>query len=159
MADISAFPSITNVVVVEGHTKTYTGAGSVDIKPGMVVDYDSTGVSNTAQASLAVANDYPVGVAITNSDVSASETFTVMLDGIANLANADDTTAIDAGEWVMTNDNAVGGTVSVASIAGSATTLAIIQANVVGQALADIAGGGYGEVRIAPCTITRPNSS
>ena len=159
MADIAAFPTITNVVVSEGHTLTYTGAGSLDIKPGMVVDYDSTGVNMTAQATLAASGDYPVGVAISNSDVSASERFTVMIDGVGNLANYDDTTAILIGDWVMTNDNAVGGTIGVASIAATATTLAIIQANVVGQCLGTIAGGSYGPVRIAPCVITRANSS
>lgn len=159
MTDITAFPTINPVVYALGHTITCTGAGSVDIEPGMVVDVDATGVSMTVQAALAVTSDTPIGVALTHCDVSASEKVTVMVTGIAYVTNADDTTAVDTGDWVITNDNAVGGTVSAASVAATATTLAGIQINVIGKALSDIDGDAEGLILINPVPITRANSS
>lgn len=159
MTDISTFPTIVDVAPVMGHTWTATGAGSLDIVPGMIVDFDATGVSVTVQASLAVSGDVPIGVAITTSDVSASEKLTVMSSGIAYLANADDTTGIDAGDWLITNDNAIGGTVSAASVAATGKAEGAIQTNVIGVALDDIAGGGTGRAWIQPNVITNPNST
>lgn len=159
MTDVGTFPTIVNVAPVMGHTWTAIGAGSLDLVPGMVVDFDATGASLTVQASLAVSGDVPIGVAITTSDVSAAEKVTVMTSGIAFLANADDTTGIDAGDWLITNDNAIGGTVSAASVAATGKAEGSIQTNVIGIALEDIAGSGTGRCWIQPNVITLPNST
>ena len=67
------------------------------------------------------------------------------------MANADGSTAIDAGSGVEDNDNAVGGTISALPANSGAVTAAY--ANLVGVAIDDIAGGKTGRVRLI-CSIT-----
>jgi len=159
MTDIGTFPTITNAAYSLGHTVTMTGSGSIDIKPGMVVAFNATGVTMTVEAADAGSGDRPIGVALTHSDVSESEKLTVMLSGIAYVANADDSATGDAGDFVVSNDNAVGGTVNAASLAGSGTTLAIMQDQVIGMLIEDLAASGTARILITPQTVTRANSS
>lgn len=141
MADISAFPTIHNVVIHEGLMRTYTATEAV--KAGQAVGFAATGVSNAVVPMDATADEQCIGVAV--YDAGAGSLVSVAMDGcVVVVANADDTTAIDTGDQVELNDNAVQGTVS---------TLALTQftANhyVLGIALEDIAGAGEGEILVS----------
>lgn len=141
MADISAFPAIQHVVIHELgliRTFTFTEAASA----GMAVGFAATGVSNAVVPMDATAGEQPIGVAV--YDVAIGAKGAVAMNGnVVVVANADDTTAIDAGDHVALNDNAVQGTVSTAA-------LGIQTADVyyLGIALEDIAGAGTGEVLV-----------
>ena len=141
MADISAFPTIHGVVIDERgplRTFTFTEAASA----GMAVGFAADGISNAVVPMDATAGEQPIGVAV--YDVEAGDKGAVAMDGnIVVVANFDDTTAIDAGDYVEMNDNAVQGTVG-------ALALTQFTANhyVLGIALEDIAGGGTGEILV-----------
>lgn len=141
MADIGAFPTIHGVVIDDRgpiRSFTFTEAASA----GMAVGFAATGVSNAVVPMDATAGEQCIGVAV--YDVEAGDLGAVAMDGnIVVVANADDTTAIDAGDQVELNDNAVQGTVS-------ALTLTQFTANhyVLGIALEDIAGAGTGEILV-----------
>ena len=141
MGDISAFPTIHGVVIDDRgpiRSFTFTEAASA----GMAVGFAATGVSNAVVPLDATAGEQPIGVAV--YDVGAGEKGAVAMDGnIVVVANADDTTAIDAGDHVGPNDNAVQGTVSTVA-------LGIQTADVyyLGIALEDIAGAGTGEILV-----------
>ena len=141
MGDISAFPTIHDVCPHYGLNRTYTATEAV--KAGQAVGFAATGVSNAVVPMDATADEQCIGVA--EYDAGAGSLVNVCMNGcVVNVANADDTTAIDAGDHVELNDNAVQGTVS---------TLALTQftANhyVLGIALEDIAGAGTGEILVA----------
>ena len=141
MADISAFPTIHGVVKDDAgplRSFTFTEAASA----GMAVGFAATGISNAVVPMDATAGEQPIGVAV--YDVEAGDKGSVAMDGnIVVVANADDTTAIDTGDYVEMNDNAVQGTVS-------ALALTQFTANhyVLGIALEDIAGAGTGEILV-----------
>ena len=158
MADTDPFPTLVNVAPVIGHTWTAVGAGAIDIKPGMVCDFDATGADLTVQATLAVSGDVPIGVALTTSDVSASEKVTIMSSGIAYLVEGAGGT-VDAGDWVITDNAAVGGCIIAGSVAATGKAEGAIQTNVIGIALEDISANSYGRCWIQPNVITRPNST
>ncbi|MCK5616139.1 DUF2190 family protein [Candidatus Pacearchaeota archaeon] len=108
----------------------------------MAVGFAATGVSNAVVPMDATGGEQCIGVAV--YDVEAGDKGAVAMDGnIVVVANADDTTAIDAGDYVELNDNAVQGTVS-------ALALEVYTANhyVLGVALEDIAGAGTGEILV-----------
>ncbi len=156
MADIAAFVTGTPIMHNNGPTFTFTASGA--ITAGQVVAIDATGVSDTVRAAVAETGESPIGVALIT--VADGEKVNVALPGaIVYMTNADDTTAIDAGSFVETNDNAVGGTVSVASEAASGAATAVIHPLVIGKAIDDIAGGGYGRVIISYSPLTQANSS
>lgn len=141
MADISAFPTIHTVVTHESLIRTYTFTEAASA--GMAVGFAATGVSNAVVPMDATADEQPIGVAV--YDVAIGEKGAVAMNGnVCVVANADDTTAIDAGDQVELNDNAVQGTVS-------ALALTQFTANhyVLGIALEDIAGAGTGEILVA----------
>jgi hypothetical protein len=79
------------------------------------------------------------------------------MSGIASVLNADDTTGIDAGDYLEMNDNAVGGTVSAAALTASGATATPHYC--IGIALEDIAGGGSGKCLIAPQCVIQVNAS
>jgi len=60
---------------------------------------------------------------------------------------------------VETNDNAVGGCVSAVNEAASGAATAVLHPLVIGKAIDDIAGGGYGRVIISYSPLTQANSS
>jgi len=142
MTDITAFPTIRNPVRQLSGTETFTALAAV--KPGQVVTGNATGVDYQVEKCVAASLvTRPIGVAI--GAAGAGEKVAVALPGsICELANADDTTGIDAWDDVITNDNAVGGTVSAVSYGSTATQV------IVGIALEDIAGGATGRVYILP---------
>lgn len=156
MTDIAAFATGHPIMVNNGPTWTFTASGA--ITAGQVVCIDATGVSNTVRAGAGETDERPMGVAITTA--ADGEKVTVALDGsICYFVNADDTTAIDAGDFLETNDNAVGGTVSTAAVAASGSAVAVLHASIVGVAIEDIAGGSYGLGIVRPGPMTQANSS
>ena len=160
MADISAFPTIPQVLVDDfGPTRTFI-AGEA-LTAGMVVGMAATGVSNTVVAMDNTAGERPLGVAV-NDIASGARGLIAMAGCIVNVAVADDTTGIDAGALVEVNDNAVTGTVSEFApradlsstvIDASNDTTIDGSANIIGIALEDIAGDSYGPVLLCPYLI------
>jgi hypothetical protein len=156
MTDITAFPDIQKVSDSGDAFKTFI-AGET-ILPGQVVGGAATGVSETVMVMNDTADENAVGVAIHGATVG--QRVNVALIGcVVYVANADDTTAIDAFGYVMQNDNAVGGTVSefspradLASVTIDATNDTTVDgsARIIGQAIEDIAGGGTGRIIIQP---------
>lgn len=156
MADIDAWKTGHPVMVNNGPTWTFTASG--DIKAGQVVAIDATGVSMTVRAAVAEAGESPIGVALINA--ADGELVTVALNGaICYFTNADDTTAIDAGSFLETNDNAVGGTVIAVNEAASGAATAVLHPLVIGKAIEDIAGGGVGLGIVCFGALTQANSN
>ena len=154
MGDITAFPAIHNVLYSGDNIQSFTASGT--ITAGQVVAIDATGETLTVRAAVAEAGERPVGVAIM-SVASGAQVPVAMTGCIVCVANADDGTDIDAGEWLTTDANAVGGTVSAQSIAATADTKATIHDTVIGYAVGDIDKAKTGLMMIQPQTITRPN--
>ncbi len=158
MADISAFPTIPQIVDYLGTTSTFTATAA--ITQGQVVAISATGVSDAVVKSVAESGGRPVGVAISTQATAGQKVAVAMLGSIVQVANADDTTGIDAGDFVETNDCAVGGTVSAASEAATGGATVTTHPQVIGVAIDDIAGGGYGRILITgPQYVVQANSS
>lgn len=156
MADISAFPTIHDVLYAGDNLQNFT-AGEA-LTAGQVVGMAATGVSMTVVAMDATSGEYPIGVVL--YDVSSGGLAAVACVGtIVYVANADDTTGIDARDWVQTNDNSVKGTVSAVPVTATGGATVTCHYDVVGYALDDIAGGGTGRIMIQPCSIVQANSS
>lgn len=154
MADISEFPIIRNVLESGDNLKSYIAGAA--IKAGQLVAIHGTGVSRTVHPAVKGTTAAPVGVAI--ADYAINKEVTVAGPGCTVwMANADGSTAIDAGDDLEDNDNAVGGTVSVLPANSGAATAAY--AYHVGVAIDDIAGGGTGRVLLILGKTTVPNSS
>ena len=140
MAVISPFPTIHTVCPYYGLNRGFTATEAV--KGGQAVGFAATGISNAVVPMDATAGEQVIGVA--EYDAGAGSEVNVCMNGcVVVVANADDTTAIDAGDHVELNDNAVQGTVS-------ALALTQFTANhyILGIALEDIAGSGTGEVLV-----------
>lgn len=144
MADIGTFPEIKQVLHNDGPTFRFIAGAA--IKAGQVVAFAATGVSDTVHPAIAGTTAQPIGVAVLPAARDAPVTV-ALVGSIVTVANADDSTAIDAGEAVSDNDCAVGGTVSVA--ATTATGYSI------GVTLDDIAGGKTGRIIVMPQIITK----
>lgn len=144
MADISAFPTIQQVVYTGDNFQSYKAGAA--IKAGQVVAIHGTGVSRTVHPAVAGTTEAPLGVAVFDA-ASGAEVTVAGIGCIVYVANADDTTAIDAGHFAIVNDNAVGGTVS--SLVDTAVTYAV------GIAIDDIAGGGTGRILINPQYVSK----
>ncbi len=155
MADISTFPTITESVIKNnGPTASLTATEA--IKAGQVVGFAATGISNAVVPMDKTSGERSIGVAII--DAAAGEMVTVALVGsIAVVANADDTTGIDAGDLVAQNNNSVKGTVSAATETASGAT--VTNWDVTGVAIEDIAGGGTGQIIVCPFVFTQGNAS
>jgi alpha-L-arabinofuranosidase len=156
MTDITAFATGHPIMHNNGPTFTFTASGA--ITAGMVVAIDASGDSDTVRAAVAESGESPIGVALIT--VADGEKVTVALPGaVVYMVNADDTTAIDAGSYVETNDCAVGGTVTAVSEAASGGATATSHYLVIGKAIDDIAGGSYGRVIISYSPSTQANTS
>jgi hypothetical protein len=84
------------------------------------------------------------------------------MDGcIVNVVNADDTTDIDAGDIVEDNDNAIGGTVSLASVmdAGVVTVLKYRVGIMLDDNVAATVGGGISRMRVQIGYVTAANNA
>lgn len=152
MVDISAFPTITQVCD-QGHRNSRAVKAGAAIKAGMVVAYADVGVSDTVHPAIRGTTATIAGVAA--YDIDSGAWGTVYTNGaVVYLVNADDTTTIDAGAVLTTNDNAVGGTVSAASAA--TTTTGELRVDIIGYAIEDIAAssaGSSGRVMIQMQTV------
>lgn len=159
MTDISKFPTMKNIVK---HGDNFiNGVAGEALTAGMVVGIAATGVDFTFVAMDETAGELPVGVV--EADAASGDPCSVASIGcIVKVANADDTTTIDAGDLLMTNDNAVKGTVSAFTpradlsstvIDGSNDTTIDGSARIIGMALEDIAGGSYGYMLVMPYLI------
>lgn len=138
MADIGTFPTIHNVSKSgSNHLNLTAGA---EIKAGQIVGAHATGVSGEVIPNVGATP--AVGAALYNA-ASGDPIAVASVGCVVTLANADNTTAIDAGTWVSVDDNTVGGTISAL----------VATAEVVGFTLDDIPGSGTGRVMIA----TSPN--
>lgn len=145
MADIGTFPTITQVCD-QGQDKARAYKAGAAIKAGQAVAFALTGVDNTVYPARKGVTGTVVGVAM--YDIASGSWGTILKNGaIVEVANADDTTGIDAGAFVECNDNAVGGTVSAAS--QLVTSAGELTGNIVGVAQEDIAGGATGLIEIS----------
>ena len=162
MADISEFPDLYDgtgmgdvsiVLTPNGPAKKYVLAA--DVTAGQVVVFGST--DGEVTPATGATTEVVAGV-VTEDGEDGDEIVVYMAGNIAVLVNADDTTQIDQGAWVITNDNALKGTISAVSTTASGTT-ATLYLNTVGYALEDIAGDSFGKVFIMPVPITVANAS
>jgi hypothetical protein len=156
MADIQAFPAIHDVLYAGDNIQSFTA--SADITAGQVVAIAATGVTLTVAKAVAAAGERPVGVALMTV-ASGAKVPVAMTGCIVRVANADTGTDIDAGDWLTTDDNTVGGTVSAQSIAAESGATAAIYDTVIGFAVGDIDKNATGLMMIHPQTITRPNKN
>ncbi len=157
MSDISSFPTIVDGIIHNsGPTWTFTATEAV--KAGQAVGFAATGVSNAVVPLDETAGENCIGIALFAA--GAAEKVTVALPGcICTVANADDTSAIDAGGYVEQNDNSVKGTVSEYAPRADLASVVIDASNdttidetslIVGIAIEDIAGGGTGKILVMP---------
>lgn len=147
MADITTFPSIQDVLVFGDNVREFTATEA--ITQGQVVGFAATGVSDAVVPMDATSGETAVGVAIETAAIGAMVKV-AMIGCVVKMANADDTTAIDAGSYVEQNDNAVMGTVNAVDVADIVGAVGTGHYGVIGIAEADIAGGASGNVRIEP---------
>ena len=155
MGDISTFPTITESIIKNnGPVHTFTATEAVTA--GQVVGFAATGISNAVVPMDKTSGERSIGVAII--DAAAGEKVSVALVGsIVVVANADDTTAIDAGDLVAQNNNTVKGTVSTATESASGAT--VTNWDITGVAIEDIAGSGTGLIIVLPFVFTQGNAS
>lgn len=156
MTDITAFPTIHQVLHSGDNIQSFTA--TTDVTAGQVVAINATGVSGAVDPSVATAGSRSLGVAL--YDASAGDKVAVAMTGcIAEVANADDTTTIDAGDYLETNDNAVKGTVDVADVAAISGAVGTNHLDVIGIALDDIGASGTGRMLIQPMAFAQLNDA
>ena len=145
MADISAFPTIHDVLITGDNVQSFI-AGA-DWKAGQVLAFHGTGVDNTLHPAVKGTTVMIKGVGL--YDVSSGNRGAVACRGCrCKVANAD-ASAMDAGDPVEDNDNAVGGTVSAAALSGG-----IELKYIAGYLEEDIAASSTGVMEVAPGTLT-----
>jgi hypothetical protein len=133
MGAISARPDMLSVV--DGDYRAYKVQASAAISRGTVLDLDTNG---RAKAYPLSGNPTPcIGVAL--DTVAAYESVTCVFEGVVNVANADDTTAIAIGSAVKV------GTYAGAVIATTTMSDTMIIGSVVEKA---IAGNSYGKIML-----------
>jgi len=155
MTDISAFPTITSDIVKHiGVTFTATAASA--LKAGMAVEFAASGEDFKVTAAV---NGGPV-IGVVGAPHASGDVVTVYsLGSIIKVANADDAATGDAGDYVETNDNAVGGTVSVAAVAATGGATATFHGNILGKLMGDMAASGTAYCLITLGALTQANSS
>lgn len=157
MGDISAFPTIRNVLWSGNNIVKMTATTAV--KAGQVVGINATGVSGAVDKAVAAAGEMPIGVALYDAAAGA-EVAVATVGCIVYVANDSDNTAIDAGSWLETNDNAVGGTVNAVAVAAIAGAVGTAHYGVIGVAIDDIAVSGTGRMLIlGPQNVTQLNNA
>ena len=155
MADIAAFPTIRHVMwrMGSGNIGSYTAGAT--IVAGMVVAFHGTGVAGVVWPAVKGTTDAIVGVALAGAAIGAK----VAVAGpgcVVYVANADDTTTGEAGDYVEDNDNAVGGTVSVAARV-DAGVVAVVKF-CVGVLESGLAANGTGLCRLICGPVTSANN-
>ena len=154
MADITAFPTIRNVLYSGSNIQAFTATSA--IKAGMVVAFAATGVSDAVIPAIKLTSGQPIGVAL--YDAAAATMVAVAMDGcICYVANAESDADIDAGDMLEFNDNTVGGTVSVAPETVAAA-VAVIK-YVIGMAMEPILRSTSGRMMISAGLFTNANNA
>jgi hypothetical protein len=156
MTDITAFPTIRNVLYSGDNIQTFTATTAVTA--GQVVAINATGESMEVDPSVATAGSRALGVALYSASAGA-QVAVAMTGCICYVAIYDDAATIDAGDFVETNDCAVGGTVGTVVVAATGGATVTVHNDVVGIALDDIAASGTGRILIQPMCLTQPNTS
>lgn len=145
MADISTFPTITDGILHNSNANIGNYTAGETLKAGQVVGFESAGTTDTIFAMDASIGETPVGVVLYDTN-NGDKTAVAENGALVTIANADDTTAIDAGDSVKENDNSVKGTVSPAAGAGGIPAAGDLW--IIGQAKEDIAGSGTGKILV-----------
>lgn len=154
--DISAFPTMHDVLKCGDNIQSFTA--TTGVKAGQVVAINATGVSGAVDKSVAAAGSRSLGVAL--YDATAGDKVAVAMTGcIADVANFHDTTAIDAGSYLETNDATPGGTVGAAAVAAVSGAVGTNHLDIIGIALDDIAGDGTGRMLIQPMALAQLNDA
>ena len=164
MTDIGAFPTLHDILI--SGDNIYSMTAGETIVAGQVVGIAASGASNTVVCMDNTSGEHALGVALHG----ASSTGKVAVAGVGcvcTCVNADDTTTIEAGDWVMQNANAVLGTVSAFSVRaalGSTTTdlndthldVTYRMVGLATTAFTATSAGGTGEVLLFPylCLVT-----
>jgi hypothetical protein len=156
MTDITAFPAIHDVVLAGSNTQSFIAGAA--IKAGQVVGGLDAGTTGTVFPLNATAGDKPIGVAIYDAAINTLVSV-AMVGCVAIVANADDTTGIDAFNYVEVNDNSVKGTVSVVVETAISGAVGTAHPFIVGLTLDDIAGGGTGRIMIFPLWFAQLNNA
>lgn len=161
MADISAFPSQSTLTTGDSClVQTPNGPArrfilAADVVAGQVVVFGST----DGEVTPSVGSLTEVVAGYVDCDGEDGDEILVYLAGnIIRVTNASTSSAIDMGVWLITDDNAVKGTVSPVSLTPAGAT-AVQYLNVVGVALEDIAVSSSGYALLMPVPITVPNAS
>jgi len=155
-ADISAFPTMHDVLKQGDNIQSFTATTAVTA--GQVVAINATGVSGAVDMSVAASGSRSIGVAL--YDAAAGAKVAVAMTGcIVDVANADDTSTIDAGDYLETNNNTVGGTVDTAAVAAVSGAVGTNHLDVIGIALDDIAASGTGRMLIQPMAFAQLNDA
>ena len=120
--DRTAFPATKAEILVCGNNvQSFIASGA--ITKGQVVAIDATGVSMTVRAAVVESGEAPIGVAIasvTAAEATAGKQVPVAMIGcIVYVSNYASDVDMDAGDYVTTNDCAIGG--SVITCSGAAT--------------------------------------
>jgi len=142
MAAISTFPTATNRILVHGDNQ-YTFEAAETLTAGQVVQVKPSGGDFKIYAGAVANTAVPIGIVDQNA-TSGDTDVTVNLYGcVCYGANADDTTAIEAGSALKVSaDTSCDGTLQ--AWAGGATEY------IVGIAVTDIAANGWGQVLLCP---------
>jgi hypothetical protein len=156
MGDVTTFPSIQDVLVSGDNIREFTATEA--ITKGQVVGFAATGVANAVVRMHETADEHPIGVAISTAAIGAI--VKVAMAGCeVKVANSTDDTAIEAGEYVQTDDAAALGTVAVftprADLTATITdtvddTVADSSANIIGVAQTIITADGTGTILLIP---------
>lgn len=161
MADITAFPSQSTlttgdsclVQTPQGPARRFILAA--DVKAGQVVVFGSV-EGEVTPATGSVTEKVAGYVDCDGKD--GDEILVYLAGNIVKVVNASDSAAIAMGAWIVTDDNAVLGTVSAVSLTASGAT-AVQYLNTVGIALEGIAASSSGYALLMPVPITVPNAT
>jgi hypothetical protein len=165
MGDTTTFPSIQDVLVSGDNIREFTATEAVT--KGQVVGFAGTGVADSVVRMHETADEHPIGVAITTATIGAI--VRVAMAGCqVKVANSTDDTAIEAGEYVQTDDAAALGTVAVftprADLAATIKdtvddTVADSHANIIGVAQTIITADGTGTILLLPALMLYSDSA
>jgi len=138
MTAITAFPTIHKVLYAGDNIQSFKVSAAV--KAGMVLCINATGVDWTVEKCVAAAGSCPVGVALTDQATVGAQVAVGCIGTYCTVQNYDDTATMDAGDLVMGDTNAVGGTVKVGAGAASWELL--------GRLMTDMAAGGTAVMQV-----------
>jgi hypothetical protein len=155
MGDITTFPTIRNVLYSGTNLHKFTATTAV--KAGQVVAFAGTGVSGAVIPAIKTTSGQPIGVALYGA--AAGDLVTVACNGcICYVANFSDAAALDAGDLVYDDDNAVGGTVCLVPVLGGGVVVGVLQ-YLVGIMIDKVVASGTGRMLVKCETTTAPQTA